>query len=295
MSPPNYQTRAVRDLYWALTTPSLFDSPRAVMASEYRPDIDRYQGLFQQLDRRRSSLQQALRRAGSPGPGEYFEILLHQWLKALPPATVHATNWQVYHGGHTLGEFDLIFERDRKLWHWEMALKLYLGHPAKDGQFRWYGPRPQDRLDHKWAHLRGHQLRLHQHPAARDALQSLELDDTPHSRAFIKGYLFEPLAPRFELDYPPDINPAAPRGWWAHQGEISRFRRPLGAANRRWMPLPVHRWLAPAHRDDEPLQNFDALCAQATHRPLLVAGFDDGSPIEATRGFIVPDGWPHDL
>ncbi len=293
MSPSRLQSHHGRALHWALSSPSLFDHPRAVTGADMRPDLDRHHGLLRQLDKRGSSLDRALRDPDANGLGPRFERLLQHWIGALPPTTVHATNWQVYAGDHTLGEFDLLFHRDRRLYHWELALKFYLGHPAEDGQFRWYDPLGKDRLDHKWAHLRGHQLRLHQHPAAQRALSALEIPQQPLSQAFIKGYLFEPLDPTFDVDYPPDINPHSPRGWWAYYGDISRFRRTLGADRRRWMALPIERWMSPARRGDATLQSFDAALNAWRHRPLLIAGFDDEAMRECTRGFVMPRDWPH--
>lgn len=258
----------------------------------------RYQGLIKKLDRPRSALAKAVRNADVNGLGSYFEVLLRTWIEEVPPAQLTAANWQVYAGEHTIGEFDLLFERDGRSWHWELALKFYLGHPAPDGQFRWYGPDPKDRLDRKWAKMRGHQLRLHTHPAAQGALGMLDIEGDVAPRAFIKGYLFLPLNNGYDVEFPPDVNPDGLRGWWVHRSELASRRKTLDPqGNRQWLLLDSRRWMSPVHIEDgDRLCSFDALTSVVpAHRPTLVAGVSPAGDEhrELTRGFVVPDTWPH--
>ena len=296
---PRFHTQYVRDLYWALRSPMLMDHPRTVDPALRLREPDRYRGLLTKLDKPRSALDETLRRSDINGLGDYFEKLIRLWIDEVPPATPIAANWQVFDAGNTIGEFDLLFRRDATLWHWELAIKFYLGHPAPDGQFRWYGPDPSDRLDRKWAKMRGHQLRLHTHPAARDALSILNIDSSPISRAFIKGYLFLPLFGEFDLDYPPDINADGLRGWWAHHRHISALEDSLDVPpDTHWLMLPPKRWMSPAFvTNDDELHTIETLPSTvAYHRPTLLAGLhrdDNGQWRELTRGFIVPDKWPY--
>lgn len=269
----------------------LMDSPRVVSPKWGVSETARWGGLLKKLDRRGSRLHRAVRNAEARRLGDYFETLMRTWIEEVPPAKLAAANWQVYSGPRTIGEFDLLFRRDRRLWHWELAIKFYLGHPAEDGQFRWFGPKPRDRLDRKWAKMRGQQLRLKDHPASEVALDILGVDDEPQPRAFIKGYLFEPLDAGYEVEYPPDINPRALRGWWVHHNRLKAHRSRLEA--EEWVILEERRWMSPARPTDEDrLMSFDALTGVVPpHRPTLVAGLDDGH--EVTRGFVVPRNWPY--
>ncbi len=274
------------------------DGAHVVTARWHRSDPAKYQGLLRKLDQPGSALEHTMRGVDRRQLGTYFEALIRTWIDALPPTRLTASNWQVYAGENTLGEFDLIFERNTRVFHWELALKFYLGHPAPDGQFRWYGTNPTDRLDRKWAKMRGHQLRLPRHPAGQGALQVLGIDEAVTSRAFIKGYLFTPLDDSFAVEYPPDINPAAPRGWWVHLGRLASYKDRLdGDGQRRWLRLPRQRWLSPARIDDgDRLCEFDTLNSiLADDRSSLVVGVEETKRglQEVTRGFVVPDRWPH--
>ena len=275
------------------------DHPRVVPPMWGIRETDRHRGLIKSLDSRRSALAKAIRHASPSGPGHYFEVLLRTWIEEVPPARLLAANWQAYSGSRTIGEFDLLFRRDRKVWHWELAVKFYLGNPAPDGQFRWYGPRTNDRLDRKWAKIRGHQLRLQQHPAGRDALRSLGIEQQVVPRAFIKGYLFVPLDESLKVEYPPDINPEGLRGWWARRPNLVAHRariEPDGPLE--WIVLPPLRWMSRAHaNDDDRLCSFEALTSVVSpNRPTLVAGMKTTKYglREATRGFVVPERWPHE-
>lgn len=293
-----YETQFARDLWWALESPMLMEHPCTVEASWRHRETARYQGLFKKLDKSRRAPVKVVRPGAFNGPGEYFEVLIRTWLDEVPPADPIAANWQVYSGDRTIGEFDLIFRRDGQIWHWELAVKFYLGHPAPDGQFRWYGPDPQDRLDRKWAKMRGQQLRLCRHPASAGALDVLGIDTELSSRAFIKGYLFVPLEDSYEVDFPPDINPSGLRGWWVHRGQLAAHGDMLDPErDKMWVRLPELRWMSPASvMDGDRLYPLDALISELPRgTPSLVAAVEPTSAgyRELSRGFVVPDGWPH--
>lgn len=260
-------------------------------------ETDRHRGLIKALDRPGSVLARAARGSDANRLGSYFEVLLETWIDEVPPAELAASNWQAYAGSRTIGEFDLLFRRNGRVHHWELAVKFYLGHPASDGQFRWFGPNPKDRLDRKWAKIRGQQLRLHHHPAGQGALRFLGIDEEVASRAFIKGYLFVPLDDSLDVEYPPDINPGGLRGWWVHRPDLAANRRRLDPDGElQWMILPPLRWMSPAHRTDaDRLMSFDTLTdVVPPGRPTLVVAM---APTkhglrETTRGFVVPDRWP---
>lgn len=292
-----YRTQLVRDLHWALSSPMMMEHPLVVEPRWGQSETARYQGLLKKLDDRRSALARTVRNADVDRLGHYFEVLLRTWVDQVPPARLVASNWQAYSGRHTIGEYDLLFWRDATFWHWELALKFYLGHPARDGQFRWFGINPVDRLDRKWAKMRGQQLRLADHPAGRGALKVLGVEAEPVPRAMIKGYLFEPLDPGMEVSFPADVNPLGLRGWWTHRSDFESFRPRIELEGPlEWTILDKMRWMSPAHLEEgERLFSFDALASVLRRdRATMVAGLvarKEGHR-EVTRGVIVPDGWP---
>jgi uncharacterized protein len=297
MSTHDYTTQAGRDLAWALTSPSLMDHDRVVSGRSGQLDLARNQGLMSRLDQSGSPLHEAVRDRRSKRLGEYFEILLTTWLDELPPAHLIAANEQVFSGERTVGEFDLLFRRDGRVHHWELAVKFYLGHPGPSGSAGWYGPNPIDRLDKKWTKMLRRQLRLAEHKAARRTLSALGVDDEVEPRAFIKGYLFEPLDERHAVDHHPDANARGLRGWWVHHGRLADFADTLDPTGElRWMRLSRLRWLSPARRSDrDKLFDLDGLAGfLRASRPSLVAGLAEGEDgwREVTRGFVVPDRWP---
>lgn len=292
-----YRTQAARDLAWALTSPSLLTHELAVDERWGELDLARNQGLMSRLDDRNSELIKALRNRQSGRLGEYFEVLLITWLDQIPPATVLASNHQVYRGGHTIGEFDLVFRRDRVVHHWELAIKFYLGHPGPNGEQSWYGPNPRDRFDKKWRKMSGHQLRLADKPDGRKALQKLGIDEPVEPRAFLKGYLFEPLDDQYAVSLPVDANRHGLRGWWAHRGALADFEETLNPdRERRWMTLSRLRWMSPAYLfDDDELMSFSMLHGTLPpNRAFMVVGLEETNDgwREVTRGFVVPGRWP---
>ena len=294
-----YRTQAVRDLHWALTSPLLMSGECVVDPSLRQSQAAKYQGILREFDRRGSALDRAHAEVRSTSLGTYFEALVATWIDEIPTTRLAATNWQVYGGGgRTVGEFDLLFERGRQPWHWELAVKFYLGHPAEDGQFRWHDPNCRDRLDRKWAKMRGQQLRLAEHGAARRALETLGFDRDPISRALIAGYLFVPLESKFDVTFGPDINRRAPRGWWCWRSGLSQYRDNLDPrGERRWMTVAKPRWLSPVRASDEDrLFEFDEFCDRLSSRnAVMVAGLerDEFGWVEDTRGFVVHDDWPY--
>ena len=293
----NYRTQAARDLAWALTSPSLLDHPKVVDQRFGELEFSRNQGLLSRLDATDSALVQAIKGRQSDRLGEYFEILMTSWLDQVPPAELIAANKQVHRGGRTVGEFDLLFRRDRAVHHWELAIKFYLGHPAPDGSARWYGPNPKDQLHKKWSKMLRRQLRLSQTQAGRKTLRKLGVDEGVEARAFIKGYFFEPLDDEYRVAHHSDTNPSGLRGWWVHRGQLADFEEELDpAGERRWMTLTRLRWMSPARiTDRDKVRSFETLHKTLPdHRHFLVSGLEktDQGWREVTRGFVVPDRWP---
>lgn len=296
MNPPEFRSTGGRDLYWALTSPGLLRHSLVVPDRWGQRELEHYGGLFRKLDHEDSVLNKALRRSATTRLGERFEILINTWIQEVPPARFLAANWQVFGGQGTVGEFDLLFERDRQIWHWELAIKFYLGHPHFRRP-RWYGPDPRDRLGLKWSKMKEKQLRLGENEDAQKALRSLHIQGTPKPRAFLKGYLFEALNQNYQVPLPKEANPQGLRGFWVHQKDWLSLKNLLEPHQElRWATLHKERWMAPfVSREELHGVSSDALLARIPAEiSTMVVGFtkEEQGLQEFTRGFIVPDRWP---
>jgi uncharacterized protein len=291
-------TQFGRDLAWALSSPSMMRHPLAIDDDWGPHELASHPGLLARLDRPGSPLDKAVSAATSGRLGEYFEVVMRTWLEEVPPAKLIASNLQIPAKGGTLGEFDLLFRRDSVVWHWELAIKYYLGYREPAGAPMWYGPNPIDRLDIKWDKLLRRQLELSTKPAAREVLNRLGVDvRNIKPRAFIRGYLFDPLDPTFAAENHPDTSPDALRGWWCHRQALDAMRPAIEPDEAlSWLVVPRLRWMSPVEvSDSDQLVRFEDLdSALPRHRPLMLAGLSmrSGELTERTRGFIVPPRWP---
>ncbi len=292
-----YDIAATRDLVWVLQSPPMFRHKTAVPDDWGRLEIERNRGLLSRLDTPGSRLQKAVARRSTNRLGEYFEILLRTWLEEIGPARLLGSNVQVQGSAGTVGEFDLLFARDRAVHHWELAVKYYLGYPGKSGPL-WIGPNPDDVLHVKWKKLRRQQLALSRDARSEYVLRRLGVRPPIRPRAFVKGYLFDALDPRWRTHDHPHVHPDALRGFWVHHGQLAAFSPPV-SDDVRWIRLGRLAWLAdPVVDDGTRLDSLEALSQQFRDEPLHVAGVaprDDGTWETVTRGFLVPDGWPGKL
>lgn len=290
-----YESQAVRDLIWAFETPSMVEHPLAVTGAEGEADLARNQGVLSMFDKVGSDLHRAVSGRSSDRLGEYFELLVTAWFRAISPAAVIAANEQVKGPDGTLGEFDLVFARDNAFHHWELAIKFYLGHPGQNGEDLWFGPNPRDRLDQKWRKMKERQMELGQTRAGRAHLERMGVPrgEEVIPAAFLKGYLFEALNPDYRVATMEETNPYVPMGFWVHRGEFAAHQEELEVGSKmRWAQLSRLQWMSPA-REGERLRSrsfgpFEHRLSRSN--PSLVVGLVDG--VEVVRGFVVPDRWP---
>nr|WP_277990477.1 DUF1853 family protein [Pandoraea sp. LA3] len=274
-------------------------------------------------------LREMLARGESHRLGRYAEQLLHFALLHSPDFDLLAAGLQVRdarRGNMTLGECDFLLSRqaDRRLLHWELAVKLYLYVPPETSspplderavQFRWLGPNLADSFADKVARLLGHQLRLTTFDAVRSALPA---PGPWLPQVYLKGWLFHPLGQDGRL--PRVASDGHGRGWWATLDEWWSHAESTQSAQQaqRWAMLPRARWLAPARVDASAALSLDAMRARieahwherGVAEPLLIVSLrrraEGGSEagdhrdasssgtsdwFEHARGFIVPDFW----
>lgn len=347
----HYREPAVRDLAWVIASPPLLagglggEVSAAWCAGRYAA----MQEWLMALDRDPAVLQAWLAHRASRRLGLYFEALLGFWLAHGPGMSLARERAQVWRDGRTLGEFDFLFRDAQRpgrlhslpshgsLIHWEAAIKLYLHVPpqvvAAGTEPQWWGPNARDCLEYKLARLHTHQLRLGEAVEAGDLLASLRSaggqgDTSVMAEAFVKGYLFYPLAAdKAGLVEPSSVKldpagtgpavaplaveagelrqalePAHLRGWWLRAGE---GQLPAQGEETRWRVLKRLEWLAPrvveVQQAAELLprvrmqQRLQAMNVAEAARAVLLAEFmalEDGRWVEVARGFVVPRTWP---
>ena len=314
-----FRTHEVRELAWVFNGPGLL-SP-AHFGSRIESDADlqnrfvRFRDVISDLDQNPRDLLEFLKQRPTGGRlGRYFENLLQYYLLHLEGVTKHALNLQVREGRRTVGELDLVFKIGQTLpVHWEASVKFYLcstESPAEavDPQF-FMGTLVHDRLDRKIKKLFESQLRLPDHPEAREKLRELGLE-APRSRAIMKGFFFYPS----RTDWPRAAHPAEVstnhlRGWWT---TASRLEIPKFDQDSRYIVLPFARWLAPFDGRVEPHELiqldelqwkvrrlFDSSWARPVNYELMIAEVavkeetSEGPWVtERSRGNILHPKWP---
>jgi uncharacterized protein len=318
------QHKEVRDLAWAVKSPSLVSSQDnwpSVVDSNESDWIDTW---LLTLDNNPSPLRQHLAKEKSHFLGIYFESLWSFYLEAHPSFNLIAKNLQVNAQKKTIGEFDFIIQ-DRKsgaFIHQEIAIKFYLGFKRKntysfsDGEHTWLGPQCRDRLDLKMNKLINTQTRLSKTEAGQHTLNSackqLTNENNKNinqisSQVVLKGYLFYPedntvIAPNY-------CNPKHLRGNWVTLKSLTQQTHKIETANA-WQLLSKSDWISPYqldHKREQTEPYRDSFIHQADlieavnerinkeNRPWMIAYLKQHTKgyIEENRVFVVPDNWPN--
>ena len=154
-----FEHQSVRDLAWALCSPPLISN---LSASCVWPESKWYEQIFEQslpwllaVDEDPVQLEKLLAAQKDRRLGKYFETLWYFWLCHNPRYQVIEHNLQIIIDGETLGEIDFIVldKVMKKIMHWEVAVKFYLGVGDTSEMSNWHGPNLRDRLDIKVDHL----------------------------------------------------------------------------------------------------------------------------------------------
>lgn len=293
-----YKNPAVRDLAWAC-----FSEP--LLRCSGLPDVpyqlrnctllltEQRRAWLEQLDREPQALLEHLSAARTSRLGLYFESLWHFLLNSDCEVELVAHNLPVREAGRTVGEFDCLYYCHRRQIHvhLELAVKFYLQCAGSSGArwADWVGPNQEDRLDLKLNRLLDHQLRLGEHPAARESLARLGVAGLERELE-LKGRLFHLAGARHQ---PPPAFPAAREPHWhCTLGQLEA----LLPRRRSFRPLARNAWLAPlesTEQDTVPARTLlERLQAQLGpgSRPQLVASLDERGN-ERERFFVTPDGW----
>lgn len=275
------------DLRWAIQGPFLWGSPPPHF-ERWRKESSAFLSTLAEVSHPDTPRLELHRRTPI---GRYFERLYGYWLGALPDVRNLHQGIAIQGDKGTLGELDLVFETGNQAFHWELALKYYVGVGDLKSAASWHGPRARDRLDKKLEKLTQKQLRLPREAAARQCLAELGIGACS-SHAVMKGYLFYPWRDWLDsrLVYPEGIHPAHDRGYWLPLRDLEHA---LAMPAARWDILHKPDWLGPATVDG----GYSSADVQRwIHKSVedfgatMIASFDEAGR-ERQRGFIVPNDW----
>ncbi|QDU51310.1 DUF1853 family protein [Gimesia panareensis] len=282
--PPFRQSRALRDLQWAIESPSLIMDSADDVQPPRLPDFD-------QIDIR--ELEAFLVPYSRFRIGEYFEGLILFWLERIRGVKMIAWHQQVFENGQTVGEIDFLFEDESGvLTHWETAVKFYLYCPAANRTgSHFVGPNVKDTFEKKMQRLFEHQLPLSQQ----------HYPDVVQCRAFVKGCIFYHPDDERPGELPARLAPEHAQASWLRCSELFRFL--AQAQNPMFLIREKPDWLSPAlcSPADPDLLSYDKLQHhlethfQTSPRPILISVLTEQDSLchEVERAFIVPDHWPH--
>lgn len=278
------QSQQLRDLKWAITSPSLITHAHA---EENPSEVSDFQTIDHQ------HLEDYLAPYSRFRVGQYFEGLVLYWLEHIRRLKIIARHHQLFEDNRTVGEIDILFQdEDGVLTHWEIAVKFYLYFPEANATGSHYvGPNVKDSFEKKMRRLFEYQLPLSQ----------THFPEVARRQAFVKGMIFYHPTCALPTQLPERLSPTHLRGTWLRISELSWLTEQHGELLFLIREKPD--WLSASlcNKADERLLSFEELQRQLeTHfqeqtRPILVSAFTcpQGICHEIDRVFIVSDSWPH--
>lgn len=306
---PTYKNQIIRDLYWVIFSPLLFNSltdNQGKLISIF--DQELFDGEFKSLSQKLSDLdknpeplQEHIQMGNNKLLGKYYESLVEYWFLISKRFEIVDKSLQINNNGETIGEFDFILKdkANNKFIHLEAAGKFYLSSENKADWITYIGPNPHDNLKKKMEKLFNEQTQLSKTVLGKEKLTELGISEI-ESAILIKGYFFYPIESFLSNHFiiPEHSNPNHNKGWWLRFSEIEK----LHAVNcDQWLVLKRSNWIsqAVATTENELLNTHDLSMFlrsyfEFNHYPVLIASMDKSENffIEKTRGFIVSDLWP---
>ncbi len=272
------QSEALRDLNWAINSPSLIENCTDKLNVQADEDVLAKQ-LFQFMENRISHR-----------VGYYFESLVHFYLRNMRMVEIVGQRLQIQENCRTIGELDFLFRDEQgELNHWEVAVKFYLYHPEKSvANSHFIGPNAADTFERKMKRLFEHQL----------PLSEKYFPEVSQRHAFVKGRIF--YHPQMPLgDSLPTLLAANHlRGDWIYLRELEWLNHwEFDAATMLIKPW----WLSSTRLalTDDVLTRMELRASLQVHfersnHPQLISLLSEQSSeyIEIRRLFVVHDQWP---
>lgn len=146
--------------------------------------------------------------------GHLAEIFTEELLSNYEAIDLVARNIQIEGAERTLGEIDFLIRCMDRLYHLEIAYKIYLYDPAhgETPLEHWIGPNRKDTLINKLNKLKNHQLPLSQTEEAQLLFTEIKSpEEEIRAQAWVKAQLFLPY--RHVVDVAP-LNEACVAGYY---------------------------------------------------------------------------------
>ncbi len=303
-----YKNQIVRDLHWAISSPSLFETlpneTNIIIFDQqlFNSEIKELNTLLADLDNNPEPLQDYIRFGNNRLLGKYFESLVEFWFQSSRRFDLIEKSVQVNHYGETLGEFDFILKDKSasKFIHLETAGKFYLSSENKSVWKTFIGPNPKDNLQSKMKKLFDEQTQLSKTILGKKKLAEVGVAEIK-SALLLKGYFFYHLKNFLLEDYkiPVNSNPNQNKGWWLRFGEMENLHK---IKSKYWLVLKRSNWISNAITENKnelldttTLFMFLQSYFEFNHYPILIAALEKSEAyfIEKSRGFVVSDLWPN--
>lgn len=304
---PIYKNQIVRDLYWVISSPALFEilpnsnSLRILNQQLFDTEIKSLSKTLIDLDNNPEPLIEHIQFGNNKLLGKYYESLVEYWFQISRRFEIVDKSVQLNHNGETLGEFDFILKdkiRDKFI-HLESAGKFYLSSENKSDWKTFIGPNPNDNLQNKMEKLFNEQTQLSKTSLGKEKLTEMGVSEV-ESAMLLKGYIFYQIKNFLsnQLIIPVHSNPNHNKGWWLRFGEVENL---YNLNCNQWLVLKRHNWIsrAVASTENELLNTSDLFMFlksyfEFNHYPILIASMEkyDNHFTEITRGFVVSDLWP---
>ncbi len=301
-----FKTREVRDLVWAIYSPSLIDDSAELVNGIlpcFKFNFEKDQPVLKELDANPELLITYLESNFSSRLGKYFENLVAFYFDYYPDYELLAKGLQVQGEKGTVGEFDLIVKKleTGEIFHIETAVKFYLQYSeaqADNDWSYWIGPACKDRFDIKLAKLLNKQCCLSDHIDSQKVLAPITDGQMMKRCLHLKGALFNyENGPRRHFQYENDL---LRTGIWLHQQDIDLFTKNNPAAE--FAVLNRLQWLTGALNESNysPIGKLNKIVNDhmttpgLEKQPVMISLSSGEQPeIPFDRIFIVPDSWPY--
>ncbi|QDV51833.1 DUF1853 family protein [Gimesia fumaroli] len=277
------QSQALRDLKWAITSPSLITQ---ASEDEILPEVPDFQAIDV------PHLENYLAPYSRFRIGTYFEGLVLYWLEHIRRLKIIARHQQIFEANQTIGEIDILFEDEAGVVnHWEIAVKFYLYDPGDNATgSHFVGPNVKDTFEKKMRRLFDFQL----------PLSKTHFPEVNRRQAFVKGMIFYHTDHNSPKQLPEKLSPTHERGSWLHLSELSRLNAQHGEL---WFLIREKPdWLSASlcSKSDDRLLNFNELQQhmeshfQHKQRPILISALNcqESKCSEVDRVFIASESWP---